>query len=235
MSTPSNFKGFPRESVRFYKNLRENNNTSWFHQHKEEFDALVMIPARDFVFEMGKRLARISPNIIADPRINKSIFRIYRDIRFSKDKTPYKTHLGIFFWEGHRPKMECPGYYFHLEPPNIMLAAGSYMFARPILEEYRQSVVHPKFGPTVIRAMRAVSKKGPYGFGREHYKRIPRGYDPGHKNAKLLLNNGLYAFIETRIPKELYSDAILDFCFEKFRDMSPIHKWLAAMTQRASK
>ncbi len=110
MVANTGFRGFPRECVTFYAELARNNNKEWFSEHKSEFERYVMETARDFVYHMGNLLKEISPEIVADPRLDRSIFRHYRDTRFSKDKSPYKTHLGILFWEGNRAKMDCPGY-----------------------------------------------------------------------------------------------------------------------------
>jgi uncharacterized protein (TIGR02453 family) len=192
-----------------------------------------MATARDFVSEMGELLKRLSSGIIADPRTDKSIFRLYRDTRFSKDKSPYKTHLGIFFWEGNRPKMECPGFYFHLEPPNLLLAAGMHCFSKPLLEAYRDSVVDPKQGAALLKAAKQVSKNSEYEVGGKAYKKTPRGYDPKHKNAEFLLHDGLYAAITEEIPKELYSRDILEYCFARFKVMAPVHGWLLDMIHRA--
>lgn len=235
MTVKSSFKGFPRECVQFYSELARNNSRTWFSEHKADFDKYVLEPAQDFVFEMGKLLQKISPKVIADPRLDKSIFRPYRDTRFSKDKSPYKTHLGIFFWEGNRPKMECPGYYFHLEPPTLFLAAGMHGFPKPILEAYRDSVVDPKHGKALAQAVKEVLKKPECTVGGQHFKKTPRGYDSAHENVELLLYNGLYAMTEAAVPPEFYSEDILNYCFKKFQDLSPIHKWLAGMVGRVSK
>lgn len=235
MAVKSGFNGFPRGSVTFYAELSENNSKQWFDARKDDFEKLVIQPARDFVFEMGKTLKKISPGIIADPRVNKSIFRPYRDIRFSKDKSPYKTHLGIFLWEGDRPKMECPGYYLHLEPPHFMLGVGIHCFSKPLLEQYRESVVDPKHGRALAEALEQVKRKGEYSIGVKHYKKTPRGYDSGHENAELLLYNGLSGALMRDIPDEFYTEKLIDYCFEKFKDMSPIQKWLLDMIGRVEK
>jgi uncharacterized protein (TIGR02453 family) len=235
MGARVSFSGFPKESVEFYTALAANNNKTWFDGHKGDFEKHVMAPARDFVFEMGKRLAKIAPGVIADPRTNKSIFRPYRDTRFSKDKTPYKTHLGIFMWEGNRPKMECSGFYFHVEPPDLLLAAGIHCFPNALLSEYRDSVVHDRHGSALAKATQTVYKENGFTVGGQHYKKTPRGYDPAHKNTSLLLHNGLYAMHTTPIPEEFYSGEILDFAFERFKVMLPIHRWLVEMTARASR
>ena len=83
----SGFNGFPPEAVTFFKELRENNNKTWFEVHNPDFQQFVLEPAQDFILEMGSKLKKLSPGIHAEPRVNKSIFRIYRDIRFSKDVT----------------------------------------------------------------------------------------------------------------------------------------------------
>ena len=226
------FKGFPRESVDFYSELAGNNTKPWFDAHKDDFEKFVMAPARDFVFHMGIRLQELAPGIVADPRVNKSIFRPYKDTRFSKDKTPYKTHLGIFFWEGNLPKMECAGYYFHLEPPQLMLADGIHCFSKRLLEQYRDSVVHPEHGPALNDAIKKVEKNKGLAVGGVHYKKTPRGYDPHHPNAGLLLYDGLHVSMSSRIPDELFTADFSDYCFAKFKKMSPLHEWLVQMTSR---
>ena len=96
MPPENRFNGFNRKTFKFFKDLEENNTREWFEEHRSIFEKNVMEPAQEFVMEMGERLKSISPKIVAIPKTDKSIFRIYRDVRFSKDKTPYKTHLGIF-------------------------------------------------------------------------------------------------------------------------------------------
>ena len=232
MSVKSAFDGFPGESVTLYSELASNNSRQWFAERKQDFETYVMAPARDFVFEMGERLKEIAPKIVADPRVDKSIFRPYRDTRFSKDKSPYKTHLGIFFWAGHLAKMDCPGFYFHLEPPNLLLGVGNHCFSKPLLEHYRNSVVDPKHGSALVKAIASVQKKGDYSIGEKHFKKTPRGYDPSHKNAELLLLGGLTAWVANPIPAEFYSKDIIEYCFSRFKDMSPVFDWLLDMIGR---
>lgn len=229
--SPSTFSGFPKETIQFFVELGANNDKTWFTEHKPDFEKYVMTPARDFVVAMGERLKEINPKVNADPRVNKSIFRIYRDIRFSKDKTPYKTNLGLWFWVGEGAKFENPGYYFHLDAENLMLGCGLYSFAKPILEAYRDAVIDEKLGPQLAKAVAEVAGKG-YGLGQKTYKRTPRGYDPEHPNAELLLYSGLTAGLEVGYPPELHSPELLDYCLERYRDMTPVVEWLQAMVER---
>lgn len=231
----SEFMGFSKKTIKFYRDLEKNNKKEWFDANRSTFDQHVIQPAQDFVYAMGKRLKKLSRDINADPRTNGSgsIFRIYRDVRFSKDKTPYKTAMGILFWEGPGKKMDNPGFYFHLERSRLMLFAGMHTFSKAMLKQYRASVVHSKHGPGLTRAITKVFANGAYQLGGNHYKRVPSGFDPEHKNAELLKHNGLYAYFEIdKLPVELYAEEILEYCFERYRDMHPLYKWLQAMIKR---
>ena len=231
MKDTLSFAGFPTAGVQFLKNLAKNNDKIWFNQNKETFTTQLLQPAQLFVVAMGKKLEKIAPDIHADPRTDKSIFRIYRDTRFSADKSPFKTHLGIFWWEGDRPKIECPGFYFHLEPPNLFLGCGIYMLSKPLLKAYRESVVDKKLGPALLAAVKTVSKKGK--IGGKHYKQTPRGFDAKHPNAEYLLYNGLHVMTENRIPDNLYSEALVDYCSKWYKDVAPLHRWLVQLNKRA--
>ncbi len=225
------FSGFSKQTLNFFRDLAQNNSKMWFDQNKERYEQQVLVPSRDFILAMGARLKKIAPEVQADPRVNKSLFRLNRDIRFSPDKTPYKTHLGVWFWEGPRPRMECSGFYFHLEYQRFMLGVGLYAFPKDMLEAYRQSVVHPIQGPALAKAIASIRKNKEYSLGGQHYKKIPPGYDSGHKNAEFLLYDGLYAGVE--LPSEnLLTESLVDLCFEHYRHMLPLHSWLLALTKR---
>lgn len=222
----TSFKGFSRKMVDFFTSLEKNNNKEWFESHRKDYETFVMEPSKAFVEAMGERLKVFSSDIIAVPKVNKSLFRIHRDTRFSPDKSPYKTYLGIFFWEGVRPRMDCSGFYFHLEPPILLLGVGIYIIPRHLLDRYRRSVVDPEYGEELSGIINEISKIKGCVLGTKHYKRVPTGYDPSHLNAELLLHNGLHAYFETDIPEEFYSGRIIDYCWERFKLLAPLHKWL---------
>ncbi len=100
MPEESGFKGFSTETVAFFRDLASHNNRIWFERNRDIYETQVMGPAKAFVTAMGARLRSVAPQIVAVPKINKSIFRINRDTRFSLDPSPYKTNLGIYFWDG---------------------------------------------------------------------------------------------------------------------------------------
>lgn len=232
MTTPAQFQGFFPETVTFFRSLKRNNTRDWFGKNKETYHTHVLEPAKAFVTDLGARLRSVSPEIIAVPKLNRSIFRIYRDTRFSPDKSPYKTHLALFFWEGVKPRMECPGFYFHLAPTHLMLGAGLYMFPRPVLETYRSAVVHPEHGAELEDIVGRIASLDGYTLGGRHYKRHPQGYDAQHPNAELLLHNGLYAGTEGPVPEELYSERLTDYCMERYLPMADLHRWLVGLNSR---
>ncbi len=193
------FNGFPKGTVAFLEALRKNNNRIWFEQHRGDYAEWVLGPAWEFVMEMGERLRSVCPNIHAIPLVDKSIFRIRRDVRFSSDKRPFKTHLGIWFWDGNHPKMESPGFYFHLEPPTILWGVGIYMFTGKLIPEYRAAMVLPIHGPALKRALAPVLSHGRYRLVGKHYKRVPRGFDLEHEHADLLKYKGYHLGVEQPI------------------------------------
>jgi len=220
------FSGFTKETVRFFTALRKNNNREWFERNRETYETQVMGPAKAFVTAMGERLKTIAPRVVAAPKVNKSIFRINRDTRFSQDPSPYKTNLGIYFWDGLRPRMESAGFYFHLEPPNLMLGGGMYMIPDNLLGLFRDAVADPKTGREIGKIVAAIRALPGFTVEGLHYKRVPAGFDPAHPNAELLKHRGLYGGVDMKIPEELFTAGLVDFCFERFAPLAPLDRWL---------
>ncbi len=223
------FSGFTKETVRFFIGIRRNNNREWFEKHRDVYEAHVMEPAKAFVVAMGEKLRKIVPRIIAVPRVNKSIFRLNRDTRFSLDPSPYKTNMGIYFWEGSATRMEAAGFYFHLEPPTLMIGGGYYMFPDSLLSRYRKAVVDPKRGKKLSAIVDGIEKLEGWSVFGKHYKRVPAGFDPSHPNVELLKHRGLYAGTEDKIPDEFFSARIVDYCFDRFETIVPLHRWLVKL------
>jgi len=235
MNTLQPFSGFPKEALRFYKQLENNNDREWFAEHKQVYQECVLEPAQAFVLGLGERLKSLSKGLRYDPRTNGSgsIMRIYRDIRFSKDKSPYKTNLGIVFWESDGKKTEGPGYYFHMNAKGAMMYAGLHDFPKAILPKYRDAVVDKKMGAELEAAIKSVRAAGDYVVGGEHYKRVPRGYADDHPRADLLRHNSLFAHTQLIDAAALSNPDLIDLCFEHCHNMLPIHKWLVKLFNTA--
>jgi len=227
------FQGFPQDLVSFFWDLRVHNEREWFAAHKARYEAAVLTPAKDFVVALGEELQAFAPAVVADPRVNRSLFRVQRDTRFAADKAPYKTNLGVWLWEGMGPRMGCSGFYLHVEPPTLMLGVGLYQFDKPLLEAYRQSVLSDVHGPALVDAAAQVTAAGPYTLGGQAWKRMPRGYDKDHPRAEWLTFGGLYAGIEMPIPAVFHQPGLPAFCAAQHRAMLPLHRWLKALVEGA--
>ncbi|HEY3117132.1 MAG TPA: DUF2461 domain-containing protein [Chloroflexota bacterium] len=222
------FEGFPPAGLEFLRGLAANNNKAWFEAHRDDYEECLLEPAKDLVVDLGQKLQdQISPNIQADPRFNGSIMRISRDIRFSKDKSPYKSWFGLWFWEGGpRRSMESPGFYFSLDPDQLVLGAGKHGFDKPMLDKYRSAAVDPKTGPGLLKVVEGARAAG-YDVGGKSYKQTPRGYEPKDPaTADMLLYGALHAGISMPVPPEAHSPHFVDFCLDRFRAVAPLEQWL---------
>ncbi len=226
------FSGFPRAGIQFLADLAANNNREWFELNKKVYQDQLLIPAQEFVIALGMRLQEISPGISYDSRTNGSgsLMRIYRDTRFSKDKTPYKTNISMSFWEGPGKKMSNPGFFVRFEPSGGGIYVGQHVFEKAKLSAYRDAVLDDQMGPELERAIAEVVAVEGYEVGGEHYKRVPASYDADHPRAEYLKYNGLWAVNPTAVQEEnLYQPDLVDICFEHCRRMDPIHRWLVKL------
>ncbi|KMY66111.1 hypothetical protein AAU61_19410 [Desulfocarbo indianensis] len=231
MADSLEFAGFSPKAVEFLRNLADNNEKAWFDAHKDEYERLLREPSRAFVNAAAESLKALAPGVHADPRVNRSLFRIHRDQRRVKDGPPFKEHMALWFWEGPGHRMSCSGFYFHLEPGKLILAAGMPWFKGEALHAYRQAAQHPIRGAALAQAVEEVAGRG-YGIAGQCYKRLPRGADPEHPNAELLLHGGLYARMETEIPPDIFSPQCLDYCLARWVETLPLHQWLVDLTWR---
>ncbi|MHA2020733.1 MAG: DUF2461 domain-containing protein [Candidatus Thorarchaeota archaeon] len=222
------FTGFPKEGLGFLAELKENNYREWFNERKNDYQELLVKPAQSFVVALGERLSSISEDMVYDTRTNGSgsILRIYRDIRFSKDKTPYNTRLRVRFWEGPGTKKERPGFFVGFDETGGGIHGGLYIFPKPLLEKYRKSVLDDDSGMKLVKAIEKVKSFKGYKIGGEHYKRVPRGYDADHPRADLLRFNALYVSSPRMPASVLEKPELVDVCFEHIQRMVPIHEWL---------
>lgn len=220
------FEGFSPKALEFLQEWQQNNSRDWFQPRKTEYEEWIKHPALDFIFELGSRLKLISPEIQFDLRHNGSLLRIYRDTRFSADKTPYHPNVRAVFWQGPGKKSETPGFFVRLDHRGADVFAGIHHFNKPQLQAFREAVDSKTQGSELERILDGLSKAGPYGIGEKTYKRVPRGYDPDHPRAELLKFGGLYSMLRDIPQKTVLSPELVDVCFEHFHNMSPVQQWL---------
>lgn len=231
------FQGFPVEGLQFLKDLGSNNNKEWFDAHKKTFVRTLQEPAQMFVEELGQRLQTISDGIRYDTRTNGSgsLMRINRDVRFSEDKTPYKTNISMMFWEGPGKKTEHPAFGFQFQANEGGSMAGIFGFPKPMLEVYRQAVLDDELGEALLEAVQQIESAGEgYVVHGQHFKRVPRGYPADHPRAEWLKFAGLYTHAPQITVEQLTAPNLVDVCYELCVKMAPIQRWLVRVFEHGS-
>jgi len=182
---------FLPDTLRFFRGLARRNERDWFEAHRDDYERHVRGPMRNLVEEMDVRLARFAPELIGDPK--HSIFRINRDIRFSRDKSPYKTHVAAWFYHrdasrkvGQDGEGGSAGFYVQIAPGDSFTGGGIWMPPRPALTRIRDAVAeHPTAFGRIVGNPRLRRRFG--GLTREDaLKRVPRGFAPDHPAAPWL-------------------------------------------------
>jgi uncharacterized protein (TIGR02453 family) len=163
---------FDEDALAFLSDLKRHNERAWFTANKERYERSVRQPFLEFISDAGPELRTISRNLVADPRPSGgSLFRIHRDVRFSKDKSPYKTHAGAHFQLGGKG-VQGPGYYLHLEPGECFVAGGMWMPDPEVLQQIRERIAEEPAAWSKAR--------GKLDHSEDSLKRPPRGFDPDH-------------------------------------------------------
>ena len=196
----------------FLRDLAANNDREWFAANKARYAAEVQEPSLAFVEDVGMRLPEeISPHFVADARTNGgSVFRIYRDTRFSKDKTPYKTHTGIQFRHARTRDVHAPGFYLHLEPGNVFMACGTWHPERETLHAIRTAIAgKPTRWTALTEGLAPV-----YSLGGESLKRPPAGFDKEHPLIEELKRKDFIAY-SPLTEEDVLSGGFLDLYLER--------------------
>lgn len=222
------FNGFPREGLRFFEQIAANNNRDWFQAHKQQYLDYLQTPALAFVVEFGGKLKRIAPDITFDTRTNGagSLMRIYRDTRFSKDKSPYKSHIGMDFWHGGGKKRQTSGFHFWMDAGGGVLYGGFHGFPKPVLAAYRDAVAAERTGKRLEQVIAKIRAQQGFTVGGEQLKRVPPGYPKDHPRGDLLRYKGLHAHGPTIRPSDLQSSELIEICLRQAKLLAPLHRWL---------
>lgn len=169
---------FGPELFEFLEELEANNNREWFNENRERYEEEVREPAFDFIRAMGALLGEISPHMTArDTKVGGSLMRVFRDTRFSADKTPYKTNVGIQFRHVRGGDVHAPGYYVHLDTENCFFGAGSWMPDRDALAAYRIAIDERT---DAWIAARDTCQSDGWRMEGERLKRSPRDWSADH-------------------------------------------------------
>jgi uncharacterized protein (TIGR02453 family) len=228
------FTGFKPEAIEFLADLAQNNDRGWFQPRKDEFEHLLKEPMEDFVAALAESFVSHRLPLQADPKA--SIFRIYRDTRFAKDKSPYKTHMGASFpWlEGADQDMSIShtehgnGAYFHLQPGNNYAGGGMWHASKPRLDAFRQAVVDDE--RRVRGALEDPAFLAEFGPVESHetLKRVPPGFPPDHPMADLLRYKDI-VFGRRLSDDEVYSPDLPDILAGAYATATPVFRFLSRL------
>ncbi len=213
------FPGFSPEALKFLGDLKKNNNRDWFLANKQIYEDQVKAPMVALLTVLKQELRKIAPEIEVDPKRN--IFRIYRDIRFSQDKSPYKTHIAAYMEPKKKP---ASGLYLHLDREQLFLGGGMYAPGSPELLAIRNHVAsnHRKLRKIIL----APEFKKLFGkLEGEQLSRVPRGFAADHPAAELLRYKQFLAFVKLP-PKLALTPAVVNETVRYFKGMMPLVRFL---------
>jgi uncharacterized protein (TIGR02453 family) len=221
------FPGFSPQALSFLGSLKRNNRREWFQPRKEIFETKVKTPMVELVDAINAELLKFAPDHIADPK--KAVYRIYRDTRFSADKTPYKTHLAAIFPHRHLEKHSSAGFYFHLTAKTVGIAAGSYMPGPDELRAMRIWLAenHAAFRKTAVKPKKLLGKL--YGNAAV---RMPKGFDASHPAEDLIRMKQWLYWVEIDA-KIATTPKLLPELIKHFRAAAPVVEMLNAPLRKA--
>jgi len=212
---------FSAETLRFLRGLKRNNRREWFNAHRDDYETHVRQPMTAIVERLAADLRAFAPEIVASPKL--SMYRIYRDTRFSENKSPYKTHVAAVFPTRGLPKHEGAGLYFHVSPTEVWIGGGMYAPQTPQLHAVREHIA------ANIKRLRTVVESP--GFRKEidiegdRLQRVPRGFSKDHEAAEYLKYRNFIAGCEFP-PAFATSRSFYGTLLKVFRHVAPLARFL---------
>lgn len=219
------FEGYSKEAFDFLRKLKRNNRREWFQPRKSTYEELLVFPTRALVATVGQKLEKTIPEVRFDPK--RAVFRIYRDVRFSNDKSPYKTHVAAqMSFPSKEGATSRPGFYLHVEPGEVFVGGGLYLPSGEQLKRLRLRIHHD---PTSLRALlRARPLKVHFGELRgTKLTRAPKGWPPDHPDLDLLRLKQFFVgaeLTESAAQRKDFADVVA----KHFLAAVPLMRWLDA-------
>lgn len=226
----SAFEGFGDDKGTFFKRLAKNNERPWFLAHKAEFEEGWNAPMKLLLSQVKESIDGAYPHCdLGEPKV----FRIFRDVRFSRDKAPYKTHIGGFIPLERKGKkatdLPMP-LYFHVGATDTFGAAGHYMMEPESLERFRAAIADDKRGKELDKILAALAKKDFTADSHERLKRIPKGFPQDHPRGEMLKRKGLVVSFP-KVPSGLLAKPkLVAWVAQACKTAAPLVEWLAFAT-----
>jgi uncharacterized protein (TIGR02453 family) len=226
----SAFAGFADSDAKFFKSLAKHNDREWFLAHKGGYETGWAGPMKALLADLHDAVDRYYPGCdLAEPKV----FRIFRDVRFSKDKSPYKTHIGgyIPLARAGKKSTDLPmAVYVHVGAGEVFAASGHYRMEKDSLDRFRAAVADDARGKALTKILLSLGKKGFSAHAHDTFKRVPKPYPADHPRAELLTYKGLTAGFPA-IPKTLLtSGTLVKWLADGCKTSAPLVDWLARAT-----
>lgn len=218
---------FTRDTFAFLSELKENNNKAWFDANRDRYEAHWKAPALAFIEAIAPRMEALDPPLKAEPRLNGSLRRINRDVRFSKDKSPYNSTLHMIFWTGEHPNRS-PGAHLSISGRGIGYGTGLYGLQPPALKRLRDAIVDPVEQKALFAALDTLEADG-CTMGEPDLARVPKGYEAEGRAAVLLRHKSLVSRTHDNPapPESIIGERGLDWAMERVNAMLPLIRWLS--------
>ena len=226
------FEGFSREGTKFLEDLMRNNSKEWFEANRDRYEKYILSPNKAYVEEMGEHLQILVPTINAIPKVNHSLFRIYRDARLHPEE-PIKERIGIILWQGSEHRMQSSSFYMHYDSKEIFVAAGIRNFKPPLLKAYREYIQNDSKREELHQILTELRDKG-YQIPETKFKRMPRNCDIDGKYDYLCMMGSTFSYTTFVIDETFYSEDIIYRNFDIYRDMLKLQQWVYELTLYAN-
>jgi uncharacterized protein (TIGR02453 family) len=219
------FTGFSAGTLSFLAELAEHNDREWFAQNRARYDSELLDRQRAFVDAVGVAFSGVDPRVQCVPSVDRSIFRINRDTRFSPDKSPYKTYSDLWFWIGSDRKT-APGYFMRFVPEGLWVGCGAHRLTPEQVGRLRAAIVAPASGVEFERMLGELAEAG-YEIGDKTLARVPAGFSKDAPRADLLRLTVVHAIEKVSPPPAEFEDArFVDWCMRRFARVAPLVDWL---------
>jgi len=222
------FNGFSKKGLNFLNQIIKNNSKEYLELHKDEYERYILNPNKAYVEEMGEYLQILVPTITAIPKINQSLFRIYRDARFHLND-PIKTRIGIIIWQGSGHRMQSSSFYMHYDPYEVFVSAGVRNFKPTLLKTYREYIKDDKKREELHHILEDMKAKG-FFIPEPKYKKIPRGFDKDDSYSYLYKMGAIYAYTTYQPNEIFFTKDVVQHHFKIYEEMFALQQWVYELT-----
>lgn len=222
------FNGFSKDGIKLLKDISKNNTKDFFLTQEERYKKEILEPNRAYVKEMGEYLQILTPNLHAEPKVNRSLFKIYRDSRFHLSN-PIKERIGIIIWQGSGHRMQSSSFYMHYSAYSYFVSAGIRWFKPPLLKAYREYLQKEEHREALHNILEDLKQKG-FNLPEKRYKRYPRNCNSKDSFSYLYLYDAIFAFKEFELDEVFFSKEVLDSNFSIYQELFALEQWVYELT-----